>query len=203
MTGAHPLLPFDVVEANYLLPPPNSLLATTDLIARRAVALQKRQEDLTRLKDCVHDHRNRAALCFEREHSVTIRDFDFKGGALVLIHNTAIEKALNRKMRPQYFGPMVVVLRNQGGAYIMCDLDGTLLHSPIAAFRVVPYFARDYIEVPDLEQHLDVSVARLRELESGTTVDPDESQGPANDFTEEDLANGFAEDDPANNSAEE
>ena len=40
-TGVHPILPFDIVEANYLLPPPDSLLALTDLIARRAIALQK------------------------------------------------------------------------------------------------------------------------------------------------------------------
>jgi hypothetical protein len=34
MTGTHPILPFDIIEANYLLPPPDSLLATTDLIAQ-------------------------------------------------------------------------------------------------------------------------------------------------------------------------
>ena len=49
VTGTHPLLPFDIIEANYLLPPPDSLLASTDLIARRAVALQKHAEDLNRL----------------------------------------------------------------------------------------------------------------------------------------------------------
>ena len=31
--GTHPLLLFDIVEANYLLPPPDSLLSTTDLVA--------------------------------------------------------------------------------------------------------------------------------------------------------------------------
>ena len=46
VTGTHPLLPFDIIEVNYLLPPPKSLLSTIDLIACRAVALQKRQEDL-------------------------------------------------------------------------------------------------------------------------------------------------------------
>ena len=34
VTGTHPLLPFDIIEANYLLPPPDSLLSTTDLITR-------------------------------------------------------------------------------------------------------------------------------------------------------------------------
>jgi hypothetical protein len=173
VTGTHPLLPFDIVEANYLLPPPESLMSTTDLVARRAVALQKRQEDLARLRDRVHKTRNRAALRFEQQHSHTIRNFDFKPGDLVLIRNTAIEKALNRKMRPRYIGPMVVISRNKGGAYIICDLDGTLGHAPIAAFRAVPYFAREHLDLPDLEQHIDVSVSRLRELENTTNPDPD------------------------------
>ncbi|KAJ3748320.1 hypothetical protein DFH05DRAFT_1373595, partial [Lentinula detonsa] len=34
--GVHPLLPLDVEEATFLLPPPTSVLTTTDLLARRA-----------------------------------------------------------------------------------------------------------------------------------------------------------------------
>jgi hypothetical protein len=89
------------------------------------------------------------------------------------VRNTAIEKALNRKMRPRYFGPMIVVSRSKGGAYIICDLDGTLLHAPVAAFRVVPYLARAKINIPDLEEHIDISVTRLREMELNTAEDPD------------------------------
>ena len=183
VTGTHPLVPFDIVEANYLAPPPDSILSTTDLIARRAIALQKRQEDLARLKSRVHDARNRAALRFECEHAAKIRDFNFKRGDLILMRNTAIEKALNRKMRPRYLGPMIVVSRNRGGAYIVCDLDGTLSHAPIAAFRIVPYLARRRLEIPDLEEHIDVSVSRLRELEYSTTVDPDSPDDPNDEVT--------------------
>jgi len=75
-------------------------------------------------------------------------------------------------MHPQYFGPMVIVLRNRGGAYIICDLDGTLAHVPIATFRIVPYFARENIDLPNLEQHIDVLVAQLRKLEDMTVADP-------------------------------
>jgi uncharacterized protein (DUF1919 family) len=67
-----------------------------------------------------------------------ICNFCFKPGDLVLVCNTAIEKALNRKMCPRYTGPLVVMSRNCGGAYILCELDGTLSHSPFAAFRVLP-----------------------------------------------------------------
>ena len=171
--STHPLLLFDIVKANYLLLLPNLLLSTTDLMARRAIALQKQQEDLLRLKDCVHSARNRTALHFERDHTHTIRDFNFKPRALVLVQNTAIEKALNWKMRPYYFGPMVVISKNRGSAYIICDLDGTLTHSPIAAFWIVPYFARDNIDLLDLEQHINVSAAHLHELEDTPVTDPD------------------------------
>jgi len=34
VTGAHPVLPFDISEATYLQPAPTSVLSTTDLIAR-------------------------------------------------------------------------------------------------------------------------------------------------------------------------
>lgn len=64
-----------------------------------------------------------------------------------------------------YLGPLVVVLRNKGGAYIVCKLDGTLYHNPVTAYRVIPYFAHDYIELPDFKKYSDVSVKRLHEME--------------------------------------
>ena len=68
---------------------------------------------------------------------------------------------------------MIVISKNKGGAYIICNLDGTLTHSPIAAFWIVPYFAQDNIDLPDLEQHIDVSAARLCKLEDTPITDPD------------------------------
>ena len=174
VTGTHPLLPFDISEATYLLPPPESILSTTDLIARRAVALQKRRADLATIHSKVYEARLKAAVRFENEHTKTIKNFDFKLGDLVLLRNTAIEKALNRKMRPRYNGPFVVISRNLGGAYILAELDGSLFDRPVAAFRVIPYFARSSVTLPPLDKVLDVSLARLRELESTTLADVDD-----------------------------
>ena len=134
VTGCHPILPFDISEATYLLPPPNSILSTTDLLVSRALALQKRQTDIATLRSDVYRSRLQAAQKFERDHAATLRDFDFKRGDLVLMRHTQIEKSLNRKMRPRYLGPLVVLSRNRGGAYILCELDGSVFHRPIAAF---------------------------------------------------------------------
>ena len=124
--GTHPLLPFNIAESNYLLPPLKSVLSTTDLITRQAIALQKRFSHLSKLHLKVYEARIKAAVRFEEEHANTIKDYNFSLGDLVLIHHTAIEKSLNRKMRPHYLGPLIVISRNRGGAYILAELDGTL-----------------------------------------------------------------------------
>jgi len=173
-TGTQPLLPIDIAEANYLLPAPAAPLSSTDLIARRAITLQKRQGQLATLRETVYQARVQAAIRFEKDHVNTIKDYDFKLGDLVLIRNTAIEKALNRKMRPRYLGPLIVISRNRGGAYIVAELDGSVFDRPVAAFRVIPYFARDTIPLPPLEELVDISQRRLIELEDSDEVDPDE-----------------------------
>jgi hypothetical protein len=95
-------------------------------------------------------------------------------GDLVLIRNTAIEKALNRKMRARYLGPLIVISRNKGGAYIIAEIDGSVFDRPVAAFRVIPYFARAKLDIPSLEDLIDISHRRLREMELSKVVDPEE-----------------------------
>ena len=172
VTGTQPLIPLDITEATYLQPPPNSILSTTDLIARRAIALQKRSEDVQRIHSKVYESRRVAAQRFEQEHAAVIRDFNFTRGQLVLVRNTAIEKSLNRKMRPRYLGPLIVIARNRGGAYLLCELDGTVFDRPVAAFRVVPYFARKDIPLP--ENFMDVTPERVEEMKDSQSQGDDE-----------------------------
>jgi hypothetical protein len=133
ITGAHPILPFDIAEATYLQPLPTSVMSSTDLISRRAIALQKRCANVNALYSKVYQARLKAVHRFEQQHLRTLKDFDFQRGSLVLMCNTQIEKSLNTKMHARYIGPLIVVSHNYGGAYILSELDGTVLHRPIAA----------------------------------------------------------------------
>jgi hypothetical protein len=114
-----------------------------------------------------------------------MHDYDFKLRDLVLVRNTAIEKALNRKMRARYLGPAVVISRNRGGAYILAELDGSVFDRPIAAFRVIPYFARPNLDIPPLEHFIDISQARLEQLEQSTAEDPEADEDQVEDLLDD------------------
>jgi hypothetical protein len=61
ITGAHPILPFDIAEATYLQPPPTSVMSMTDLISHRAITLQKCSADVSNLYSKVYQARLKAA----------------------------------------------------------------------------------------------------------------------------------------------
>lgn len=95
--GVLPTLPIDLEEATYLLPPPDSVLSTTDLLAQRARELQKRLEDLEAMWQRVFTQRKDWVARLELEHASRIRNFDFQPGSLVLAWNTQVEKTFVQK----------------------------------------------------------------------------------------------------------
>jgi hypothetical protein len=81
-------------------------------------------------------------------------------------------------MRARYIGPLIVVSRNYGGAYILAELDGTVLHRPIATFHPLLYFACKSIPLPS--DFIDIDNTRLREMEHSLTADGDEEDNYQN-----------------------
>jgi hypothetical protein len=160
-------------------------MSTTDLISRRAITLQKCSADINNLYSKVYQARLKAARRFEQDHLCTLKNFDFQRGSLVLMCNTQIEKSLNKKMHARYIGPLIVVSHNYGGAYILAELDGTVLHCPIAAFRLLPYFACKSIPLPP--DIINIDDTRLCEMEHSLTADGDDDntyQNPIDNLTE-------------------
>jgi hypothetical protein len=146
--GIHPLLPFDIQEATYLAPTQDFGVSTEELIALRAQQLAKRPEDIAKMRETVTSSRAKNLASFEKRHNGRIVDFDFKPGALVLLRNSRIEDALNRKTKARYLGPMVVVRKTVGTSYIVAELDGAQSQLRVAGFRLIPYFPRTRTDVP-------------------------------------------------------
>ena len=122
----------------------------------------------------------KAAVIFERDHSHMIHNFDFKLGDLILVRNTAIEKALNRKMCARYLGLCIVISRNKRGVYIIAELDGSVFDRLVAAFWVIPYFAWKALTLPPLETLIDISHSHLTQMENTMAADPEDDDNKDN-----------------------
>jgi len=92
-------------------------------------------------------------------------------------------------MKPRYEGPKIVVRRNKNGSYILAEITGFVHQQKIAQFRVVPYYARNKIDIPggvlsviDLEESdLDIIEAQTQEDKSREIIVGRDYLG--NDFT--------------------
>jgi hypothetical protein len=172
--GVEPILPFDITLATFLVPDIAKPLDTDKLLAICTCQLQKREADLATIHANILRSRFDSIRQFERTFENTIRDFDFKLGALVLVRNSSIETDLGRKMKPRYFGPMVVIRRTPNGAYRLAELDGAISKLRFAAFRLVPYHARSRSSIPvtRLIEREELTKIYLDEDNEGTTEDP-------------------------------
>lgn len=168
LTGAHPVLPFDIMQATWLMQIPGHTLSTTELIGLRARALALHSDRVKEIMDKIDDKKRKDTLRYERMHSHTIKNFDFKPGELVLVRNSRFENSLNAKMLPRWMGPCIVIRRSQGGSYVLAEIDGAVFQNKVSPFRVRPYNARHRIKLPErLPELTGISMEALDKIANG------------------------------------
>ena len=132
--GVKPILPFDITLATFLVPDLTKPLSTDELIAICVRQLKKHQDDLTVIHDRILKSRYTSVHQFKWQYENTIQHLAFKPGDLVLVCNSGSDTEVSNKMKPQYFGPMVVIHRTHNGTYCLAELDSTVLKLCYAAF---------------------------------------------------------------------
>lgn len=139
-----PVLPFDLTEATFLVEGFRAGISTSELLSLRIRQLHKHEEDIARAAETLRKSRFKSKAQFEKRFHRKLQKDLYKPGELVLIRNTAVEVQMNRKDKPRYLGPYQVVRKNKGGAYILAEVDGAVLHERVAAFRLIPYITRHH-----------------------------------------------------------
>jgi len=130
---------------------------------------------------------------YERDYRAVIKDYKFQPGDLVLIRNTAIESSLNKKMKERYSGPMIIVRTNKGGSYIIAEISGAVWQQKVAKFRVVPYFARRKIDLPEgIMKIIDMDESDLDKI--GAQPEPDDTMPLGRDYLMDDVAMRYSDD---------
>lgn len=143
--GVHPVMPFDLTEATFLVQGFHANMKSEDLLALRIRQLEKHEQDIKQAAQELTKRRFKSKADFEKRYRFRLRAQNFDPGQLVLVRNTQVEKELDRKTKPRYQGPYVVVRRTKGGSYVLREptREQILLRQGIAAFRLLPYIARD------------------------------------------------------------
>ncbi|KXN90897.1 hypothetical protein AN958_03428 [Leucoagaricus sp. SymC.cos] len=146
VTGTHPMIPLDVIEATWLVKYPDRFISTTELVGLRAQALAKHAAHVEEMHACISAEKVQWTMHLEEEMKHKIISNEVKPGDLVLVKNSSIEKSADRKMKPRYLGPMVVIQWYRGGAFLLAEPDGSIWINKVAAFRIVPYLVHAQIK---------------------------------------------------------
>jgi hypothetical protein len=146
--GVHPLLPCDLAEATFMVQCDDHM-TDEELLVARIRQIVKMPEDVAQARRTLSQSRFKSSEKFEAKFGRRIRYTSFKPGELVLIRNNSIENtvSINRKVQERYMGPYCVERETKGKAYVLRELNGNVLRTSVAAYRLIPYVRREQLDV--------------------------------------------------------
>ncbi|THU76024.1 hypothetical protein K435DRAFT_705840 [Dendrothele bispora CBS 962.96] len=138
--GTHPVLSFDVTEATWQTLDWDKVSSTVDLLALRIFQLQRRDPKLEEASKELRKTRRRAIEDFARRHHHQFNFSKYKPGMWVWLRESQLENLIVDKAHWTYSGPYVIHEKLQKDAFILQELDGTLMKGHVNIRRLRLFF---------------------------------------------------------------
>lgn len=138
-----PILPIELEISTWNVLQWDRVVDTADLVAMRARALERRNEDLEEAAAHLRRMRELGKKYFDERHRLRTRPLEV--GMLVLSHDTAgsMNMSAERKLAFRWFGPYRIVEADvDKGTYTLSELDGAMLRGTYAGNRLKQFFPR-------------------------------------------------------------
>ena len=148
-----PILPIELDISTWNVLPWDQVHDTAELVAMRARAMERREEDLEEAKAHLRRMRERGKEYFDKRHN--IRNEPLELGMLVLVHDSfgAMDMSSAKKLSFRWMGPYRISSANPAlGNYFLSELDGTELRGPFAGNRLKRFYPRAAEHFAPLEE---------------------------------------------------
>ena len=179
--GVHPALPFDLLEASFLVEGFTQEMSDEDLLALRIRQLEKKPQDVRQAADTLRLHRLQSKEQFEKRFKTRLVRNSYPPGTLVIVRNTEVEKSLDYKHQDRYLGPYKVVRRTLGGSYVLSELNNAIWRQKVAAFRILPYISRTDAQLEMLAEHSSDSEEENAQLSQASSEESESENESSSD----------------------
>lgn len=139
-----PILPIELDVCTWSVLPWDEVTSTTDLLAMRARALERREDDLDEARLRLRRMREKGKEQFDARHRT--RQAPLEAGMLVLSHDTfgSMNVSSSKKLDFRWFGPFRITKAiPEKGTYILSELNGAVLKGTYAGHRLKQFFPRE------------------------------------------------------------
>ena len=146
-----PILPIELEISTWNVLQWDQVRDTAELVAMRARALERRNEDLEEAAAHLRRMRELGKQYFDRRHN--LRREPLEPGMLVLSHDTAgsINMSAEHKLAFRWFGPFrIMEADSDKGTFVLSELDGARLRGTFAGNRLKRFYPRAADSLEDI-----------------------------------------------------
>ncbi|THU89310.1 hypothetical protein K435DRAFT_566407, partial [Dendrothele bispora CBS 962.96] len=138
--GTHSVLSFNVTESTWQTLDWDKVISTSNRLALRIRQLQRRDSKLEEASNKLKSTRHKAIKDFARRHHFQFDFSAYKPGMWVWLHESQLENLIGDKAHWTYSGLYIIHEKLHNNAFILQELDGTLMKSHINIRRLRLFF---------------------------------------------------------------